>query len=331
MNPLRWLAFFALGVCALHPGARAETDDFAAFQVKEPNGVVRCSKPIMSGVGEEIQVFNPTVIPVGNRLAMLYRTDVRNARHSRIHLAYSDDGRHFSHSEANPVLCPSEPYDAGGCEDPRVVKFGETYYLTYVGDRDLSHQEQCLATSTDLVHWEKKGVVLKGQDWGENQMKAGVIVPEKIGGKYVMYFIGEKVAWHTSLGIAFSDDLLHWSQPLDHPIMEARPAHFDSLGVEPGATPLVLPEGVLLIYNGWNDAHVHKTGWVLFARDDPSKILKRCEQPFIEPEFPYERPNAGHLHLHRRCRVLSWFVAILLWCRRPRNRCGGNGRPLRYA
>ena len=70
--------------------------------------------------------------------------------------------------------------------------------------------------------------------------------------------------------------------------MEARPDHFDSLGVECGATPIVLPEGILLIYNGWNPAHVHKTGWVLFSKDDPSKVLKRCEAPFIEPQFTYE-------------------------------------------
>ena len=225
---------------------------------------------------------------------MLYRTDVKDARRSRIHLAYSDDGRHFSRSEANPVLSPGEPYDAGGCEDPRVVKFGETYYLTYVGDRTPSHQEQCLATSTDLVHWEKKGVILTGPSWGDSQVKAAVIAPEKIGGHYVMYFIAEKIAWRPSMGLAVSDDLLHWSQPLDHPIMQARPGHFDQLGVEPGATPVILPEGILLVYNGWDDAHVHKTGWVLFSKGDPAKILARCEQPFIEPEFAYERPNAGH-------------------------------------
>jgi predicted GH43/DUF377 family glycosyl hydrolase len=49
--------------------------------------------------------------------------------------------------------------------------------------------------------------------------------------------------------MATSSDLIHWTA-LDRPIMQARPDHFDSLGKECGATPIVLPEGILLIYNG---------------------------------------------------------------------------------
>jgi predicted GH43/DUF377 family glycosyl hydrolase len=183
---------------------------------------------------------------------------------------------------------PDSPFDQAGCEDPRVVRFGETYYMTYAGNMGGGHDAQCLATSPDLIHWQKKGIVLNPQGWNGGQVKAGVIVPGKIGGKYVMYFVGQTQAWHTSIGMAVSDDLVHWAQPLDHPLMAPRPDHFDSLGVEPGATPIMVPEGILLIYNGWNPAHVHKTGWVLFSRDDPSKIVKRCEEPFIEPQFKYE-------------------------------------------
>ncbi len=93
--------------------------------------------------------------------------------------------------------------------------------------------------------------------------------------------------------MAISDDLLHWTQPLDHPVMTARADHFDTMGVEPGATPVMVSEGILLIYNGWNPQYLHKTGWVLFSRDDPSKVLKRCELPFIEPQFAYDH-NSHH-------------------------------------
>ena len=278
----------ALGIWSFCPLAKAQ--DITKFQVKQPNGVVRYSEPIMSpdkALGENL-IFNPTVIAVGDRLAMIYRRNAKGPTESRFQLAFSDDGRTFVPDASNPVMMPDSPFDRNGCEDPRLVLFNGLYYLTYVGNMGGDYDSQCLATSTDLIHWEKKGVVLDPQGWNKNQVKAGVIVPEKIGGKYVMYFAGQLQAWQPSIGMAVSDDLLHWTQPLDHSLMSARKDHFDSLGVEPGPTPIILPEGILLIYNGWDSAHVHKTGWALFSKDDPSKILKRCEAPFIEPQFKYE-------------------------------------------
>ena len=291
------LDLFCITLCVLGFGAAAKAEDITKLQVKEPNGVVRYSQPLMSASSAlgELAVFNPTVIAVGDRLAMLYRVDAQGVRGSRIQLAFSDDGRTFVPYASNPVLVGDSPVEKNGCEDPRVVKFGGIYYLTYVGNSGNGYFGQCLATSTDLIHWEKKGVVLTpvAQSWNKEQVKAAVIVPEKIGGKYIMYFIGQTQAWHPSIGMAVSDDLLHWTQPLDRAIMTARADHFDSMGVEPGPTPIMLPEGILLIYNGWNPARVHKTGWVLFSRDDPSNVLKRCEVPFIEPEFKYD-VNSHH-------------------------------------
>ena len=272
------------------PESSATTEDITKFQVKESNGVVRYSEPIMSpdkALGDNL-VFNPTVIKVGDQLAMIYRRNGRGTSGSRLQLAFSDDGRNFVPYANNPVMVPDKPYDQNGCEDPRLVRFNETYYLTYVGNKDGQHDVQCIATSPDLIHWDKKGIILEPEGWNKDQVKAGVIVPEKIGGKYIMYFAGQLTAWQPSIGMAVSDDLIHWSQPLDHSLMSARPDHFDSLGVEPGPTPIMLPEGILFIYNGWNSAHVHKTGWALFSKDDPSKLLKRCEAPFIEPQFKYE-------------------------------------------
>jgi predicted GH43/DUF377 family glycosyl hydrolase len=56
---------------------------------------------------------------------------------------------------------PQADYEkGGGVEDPRLVKFGEIYYLTHTGDNKKDAQ-LCLATSTDLVHWQRKGMAKK--------------------------------------------------------------------------------------------------------------------------------------------------------------------------
>ena len=76
---------------------------------------------------------------------------------SRIGLAISDDGLHFS-KQPEPVFYPMEDsmkkYEwKGGVEDPRIAESEEgVYILTYTA-YDGKTARLCLATSTDLLHW----------------------------------------------------------------------------------------------------------------------------------------------------------------------------------
>jgi predicted GH43/DUF377 family glycosyl hydrolase len=223
---------------------------------------------------------------------MLYRSEGINTGTGVICLAYSDDGINFQRYQENPVLVAEFEYERGGVEDPRIVKIGQNYYMTYVGNDDQTAGNICLAISSDLINWEKKGEILqpKSEAWNSSQLKAGVIVPEMINGKYLMYFQGENAPWETRVGIAFSDDLLNWYEPLGEPVMTPRSGYFDSKGTEPGAA-IMIEEGILLFYNGWNEDRDHKTGWVLFSSQDPTQIIARCERALLESEEDWE----GHI------------------------------------
>lgn len=229
------------------------------------------------------RLYNPSVLKEGNKFYMFYRAESEEPLTGRIGFAESEDGFHFiCHKE--PILSPGDEFDRGGCEDPRIVKLGDTYYLTYVGNSmRYGVSNICLAISKDLIHWEKVGPVLTERpwDWDKGQIKAGAIVPERINGKFVMYFMGEKEPWETAIGIAYSDDLINWYEPLDRPIVEPRVGYFDSKGVEPGPTPIIIDEGILLIYNGWCDDCVYQPGGILFSKDDPTKIINRTVSPIL--------------------------------------------------
>ncbi|MEE9566898.1 MAG: hypothetical protein V3W17_05315 [Desulfobacteria bacterium] len=69
-----------------------------------------------------------------------------------------------------------------------------------------------LVPSKDLLQWRKHGPVLEARKgaWDSGQLKAGVIVPEEIGGKYIMYFMGEAKPWVSAIGIAYSHDLYYY-------------------------------------------------------------------------------------------------------------------------
>lgn len=255
----------------------------------------RISKqPILQPEGngfESAGVFNPAVVKQGSKVIMIYRAQDR-AGTSRLGYASSQDGIHFVQKKS-PVLSPEAPYEKdGGVEDPRLVKVGGDYYLTYTGYNKVDAQ-LCLAKSADLLHWTRLGVIIpanKGR-WNVHWTKSGAILTEKVNGHYWMYWMGDAAGENgaNQMGVAYSDDLVHWTETLDHPILGHRAGMFDSRVVEPGPPPVMTAKGVLLIYNGGDDNLVYRTGWALFDKNDPTKVLARAQTPIFSPEEQWEK------------------------------------------
>lgn len=249
-------------------------------------------RPILSprGTGFEAGgVFNPAVVKHGARFVMLYRAqDLQGI--SQLGYATSTDGVRFT-PDPGPVLSPEAQYErGGGVEDPRLVPIDGTYYLTYTAYNGKDAQ-LALATSRDLRRWERHGVILpayKGR-WNVNWTKAGAILPHRVGGKYWMYYMADAKDTRDQMGVASSTDLLTWTEALDYPVLPRRPGFFDSRVVEPGPPPVLTKDGILLVYNGADDRLVYRTGWVLFDRTDPTRVLARSDRPLFEPVTPWEQ------------------------------------------
>ena len=176
--------------------------------------------PILSPQGsgwESAGTFNPAVVEYNGKFVMLYRAQDA-AGTSRLGYAESTDGINFTR-RAEPVLSPEADYEKdGGVEDPRLQRFGKTFYLTYTGYNKKDAQ-LCLATSRDLIYWERKGVIFpayKG-NWNKAWTKSGAIVPEKIDGKYWMYWLGTAADKTDQMGLSYSTDLLQWTEATETP------------------------------------------------------------------------------------------------------------------
>ncbi len=188
---------------------------------------------------EEKYVFNPAAVVRNGKVYLLYRAEdtvQKYAGVSRIGLAESSDGIHFTRRSA-PVLYPLndafKKYEwEGGCEDPRIVEDDKgTYYLTYTA-YDGTTARLFIATSKDLVNWNKHGSVFKKAEKGKYinyWSKSGAIICKrsgdkmiavKIKGRYWMYW-GE-----SNIYLASSPNLVDWT-----PIPETDPSkkQFDSL------------------------------------------------------------------------------------------------------
>ena len=274
--------------------------------------------PIISPRGdgwEAAGTFNPAVILHHGKFVMLYRAQDKNGT-SRLGYAEGADGLHFAR-RSQPVLSPQADYEKdGGVEDPRLVRFGGTYYLTYTGYNKKDAQ-LCLATSSDLVHWQRRGVILpayKG-NWNIGWTKSGAIVPEKINGKYWMYFLGTSADKTDQMGLAYSTDLIHWTEATNVPVLPRRAGRFDSRVVEPGPPPIVTKAGIVLIYNAADDNLVYRTAIAVFDRNDPGKLIWRSEQPVFLPERDWEKagqvPNVVFVEgmVRQRGRYLFYYGA----------------------
>jgi len=275
---------------------------FGSGHFKLPFGKwVRVSaEPILSPRGDGFEsagTFNPSVVMHEGKFVMLYRAQDSKGR-SSLGYAASEDGVHFTR-RPEPVFVSEATYEkGGGVEDPRLVKIGGTFYLTYTGynnvDAHLSDKgdaQLCLATSQDLVHWQRQGILLPSYQgrWNVKWTKSGAILNEKINGKYWMYFLGDAKAKDTQMGVAYSEDLLHWTEALDHPVLSSRPEMFDAHVVEPGPPPILTSEGIFLIYNGADEHDVYATGWVLFDKNDPTQVIARADAPIFSPENEWEK------------------------------------------
>jgi len=248
--------------------------------------------PILSPQGntwESAGTFNPAVVFHDNKFVMLYRAQDSSGT-SRLGYAESIDGLHFTR-RPDPILFPEAAYEKdGGVEDPRLQKFGDAYYLTYTGYNKKDAQ-LCLATSRDLIHWERQGVILpayKG-NWNKGWTKSGAMVPEKINGKYWMYWLGTAGDKTDQMGLSWSTDLINWTEATTTPVLPRRPGKFDSRVVEPGPPPILTDRGIVLVYNGADDRLVYRTAVAVFDRNDPRKLLYRSEKPIFFPENEWEK------------------------------------------
>src|SRR5450432_715332 len=250
------------------------------------------TEPIVSPSGtswESAGTFNPGVIRQGKKIVMLYRAQDANGT-SSLGYASSDDGIFFQR-RPDPVLSPEMPYEEkGGVEDPRLVKIGKTFYVTYTGYNKKDAQ-LCLATSRDLLHWKRKGILLPAYqgNWNKRWTKSGAILTKKIQGKYWMYWLGTSSDGIDEMGLSYSSDLIHWEEATKTPVLTGRPGKFDARVVEPGPPPLLTDKGIVLIYNGADEHLFYRTGIAIFDRNDPRKLLWRSEQPVFAPEQVWEK------------------------------------------
>jgi len=249
------------------------------------------------------------------RVRMLYRAAGHDEQHKvYFGMAESDDGLHFRRVSDRPVFSPSQDgFDAGCVEDPRVIKIGEMFFVTYavraqapgqywLGDdapwkRDpLSAETPIalrenytvtgLALTRDFRTWVRAGSLTDRSVDDRDVM----LFPETIDGHW--YMIHRPMQW---TGRAYGTD---------------HPAIWISRGVDPlvmgddrllakaefpweckiggNTPPLRTDDGWLFLYHGVGPDKHYRLGAIVLDLDDPTVVRYRSEGWLMEPVESYE-------------------------------------------
>ena len=268
---------------------------------------------------ESNDTFNPGATVYDGKIVVLYRAEDKSGqgiggRASRLGYASSTDGVTFKR-KSTPVFYPADDSQKelewpGGCEDPRIAVTEDGTYVLLYTQWNRKVPRLAVATTKDLVNWDKYGPVFTkayGGKFFDMATKSASIITKiidgkqvvvKINGKYWMYW-GEKKVY-----AATSDDLINWEPLVTEDgelksLFEPRKGYFDSDLTECGPPAVLTDKGIVLLYNGKNarganrdtcyTANSYCAGQALFDANDPEKFITRLDKPFLRPMDDFEK------------------------------------------
>lgn len=203
----------------------------------------------------------------------------------QIGLATSQDMLHWMKYAGNPIIQRGEEgkWDSFFTMYGKVIEKDGLYYMIYMGADGAigSYNMQLgLAVSKDLYHWEKYGanpILRKGRpgEWDSIGVWDHSILYYK-GLYYLTYGGNSLFDGQGSLGIATSEDLIHWSKYPENPVVYGRLECTELFEYRGQAHMLYVywdapyPRGIQTIGLMSSDDMIH---WV----DYPRKPVLKCE------------------------------------------------------
>jgi predicted GH43/DUF377 family glycosyl hydrolase len=270
-------------------------------------------------------VLNPGAIEVNGIIHIFYRAVHKGNFSSIGHCRLFNPLSVLDRSET-PLLIPQFEYESHGIEDPRIVKIEDLYYLTYTAYDGLNALG-ALAVSSDLIHFEKKGIMVPQISYDEFKQLTGskyeinkkyiryndnhgntehygkkvliwdknvIFFPERINGK--LYFLHRIKPEIQIARINEISDLTHeyWSDYLlhfdEHILLTSKYSHEVSY-IGGGCPPIKTEKGWLLIYHSVHDTlggYVYSACAALLDLENPCVEVARLPYPLFSPDHKWE-------------------------------------------
>ncbi|AKM83974.1 TPA: hypothetical protein DCZ46_01420 [Candidatus Campbellbacteria bacterium] len=239
--------------------------------------------------------FNGCPVFDGKKIHFVYRA-LSPAGTSTIGYSKSKDGIHFE--KHRQLLKPEYDWEKYGCEDPRVTKIGEKYYIFYTALSTFPFNADGIKAGLAVT---KDFKTIKKYPVTPFNAKAMTLFPGKIKGKYVAILSVNTDNPPSQTCIAYFDkesDMWNpeywkkWYEEKDYheiPLFNHSADH-----VEIGAPPIKTKDGWLLLYSYIQnyfsgEKPVFGIEAMLLDLNNPKKVITKMRRPLLVPQEEYER------------------------------------------
>lgn len=258
--------------------------------------------PVSKHRWESEGTFNGSVVRDGEKYHMVYRALSakesylgENINLSTIGYTNGPDGKHFG--EHSQLIIPENDWELYGCEDPRVTKFGNKYFIFYTALSSYPFTPPGIrigvAVTSDFKKIEEKHPVTYFNS------KAMALFPEKINGKIAAVLTVNTDLPPSKICIALFDSEEQiwsrefwgqWYSSLNQYLLPLQRSANDQ--VEVGAVPVKTKYGWLILYsyisNYTSQSKTFGIEAVLLDLNNPFTITGKTESSLLVPEKEYE-------------------------------------------
>jgi predicted GH43/DUF377 family glycosyl hydrolase len=187
-----------------------------------PEGSITQYNAALTSIFRDNTLFGPaTLKKIGGRYVGAYHAYPNPGYEEGpavIGLCFSDDLRNWELGQ--PILEPNPgcPWESGGLYKAWLTEHEGLYYLFYNAKNTPAWpwvEQTGVATSRDLVHWERSPLnplLPIGKPGQFDDVFASDPVVLQHGQQWLMFYFGNCSDGHARDGIAFSNDLLHWDK-----------------------------------------------------------------------------------------------------------------------
>ena len=232
---------------------------------------------------------NPGVVRYDGVIHILYRAiDERNR--SSLGYATTIDGETMTERTDEPTFAPTEPWEEYGCEDPRITRFEDEFYIFYTAFSRVGPRIAAASTS-DFRSFTKYGIV--GPDHDD---KDCALFSERIDGHLAAAHRIEP-----NIELAFFDHVKkldrrphdanspRYLSRIEANVIMKPEQKWEAQKVGIGPPPIRTEAGWLVIYHGVDPNTVYRAGAALLDLENPTRVISRTVEPILEPEMDYER------------------------------------------
>lgn len=255
------------------------------------------NNPILAPQGqgfESCEAMNAATVDIDGSVYILYRAmDMANT--STIGLAISKDGFKIDERLPEPIYKPRADFEMkkgtptgnSGCEDPRIVRIGDMLHMTYTA-YDGVHSPAGAVSSISVEDF----VARKFDKWSapfiltpENvDDKDLALLPEKIGGNYLLYHrVNNQICADLLPDITSGKRASRCIE-----VIAPRRGMWDGEKVGSAVPPIKVGDKWLMIYHGVSRHATYRLGAALLDSDGVT-VISRTADPIFEPLEKYEQ------------------------------------------